>query len=113
MFLIFFFLSKKVILWDINTEANESVVQEIKARGGSVSAYTCDLSNSDDVYQTAAKVGFISQMSETCTCTSFTPASTLNISIYLNHNNYVYCSFIVMHLNTDIFPVYMHMYMYM
>ena len=64
MFLIFFFWSKKVILWDINTEANESVVQEIKARGGSVSAYTCDLSNSDDVYQTAAKVGFISQMSD-------------------------------------------------
>ncbi len=46
----------QVIIWDINASAGEAVIEEIKERGGSASYYTCDLSNSDSIYQTAAKV---------------------------------------------------------
>ena len=44
------------MLWDISTQANESVCEEICSNGGRAKAYTCDLRNKDDIYQTAAKV---------------------------------------------------------
>ncbi|CAH1773636.1 unnamed protein product [Owenia fusiformis] len=46
----------KVILWDINTEGVKETAAEINQNGGFARAYKCDVSNVDEVNQTAAKV---------------------------------------------------------
>lgn len=43
-------------MWDVNSEANNAVCEEIRGRGGRATAFTCDLSDKDQIYQTAAKV---------------------------------------------------------
>ncbi|XP_022089620.1 epidermal retinol dehydrogenase 2-like [Acanthaster planci] len=45
-----------VVLWDVNTAANEETSRMIQAFDGRVSAYTVDVTNADEVYKTAAKV---------------------------------------------------------
>ena len=49
-------LGCKLVLWDVNEEANQETASEIKKLGGQVSAYTVDLSKREDVYSVADKV---------------------------------------------------------
>jgi len=44
------------VLWDINDEALAQAADEIRAAGGKVSSYTCNVANKEMVYATAAKV---------------------------------------------------------
>jgi all-trans-retinol dehydrogenase (NAD+) len=44
------------VLWDINDEALAQAADEIRAAGGKVSSYTCNVANTEMVYATAAKV---------------------------------------------------------
>ena len=44
------------MLWDIDNASNTRVCEEIKSNGGRAIAYTCDLSNREQIYETAAKV---------------------------------------------------------
>lgn len=46
----------QVVLWDVNSEANNTVCEEIRSQGGRATAFTCDLSDKDQIYQTAARV---------------------------------------------------------
>ena len=45
-----------VVLWDINEENMDKVAEEIKSINGQVHSYVCDVTNKDEVYQTASKV---------------------------------------------------------
>jgi all-trans-retinol dehydrogenase (NAD+) len=45
-----------VVLWDIDAHSVGEACEEIKGSGGRATAFVCDLSNKDQVYQTAAKV---------------------------------------------------------
>ena len=49
-------LGAKVVLWDINNKAIESVAEEIRARKKQVYAYQCDLSSRDEIYRVAEQV---------------------------------------------------------
>jgi len=49
-------LGCKLVLWDINTEANEQTAAEVREFNTDAYAYTCDLSSSDAVYRTANRV---------------------------------------------------------
>ncbi len=49
-------LGAKVVLWDINKEANEAVADEIKKKGQTAYPFCCDCSKREDIYQTAAHV---------------------------------------------------------
>ena len=44
------------MLWDINEENMDKVAEEIKSINGQVRSYVCDVTNKDEVYQTASKV---------------------------------------------------------
>ena len=46
----------KVVLWDINAEAVNSVAKEIIAAGGVATPYECNLCDKDMVYRVASKV---------------------------------------------------------
>ena len=46
-----------VVLWDLNTEGNRAVEEEIKAKGKKAHAYTCDCSKKEDIYRVAEEVG--------------------------------------------------------
>lgn len=47
----------KLVLWDINDEGNQETASEIRKFGGHATTYTVDLSNREDVYTAADKVG--------------------------------------------------------
>lgn len=49
-------LGAKLILWDINTEANEAVAEEIKRMGKVAHAFSCDCSKREDIYRVADQV---------------------------------------------------------
>jgi len=49
-------LGCKLILWDINSEWINKVAAELRQLDVEVHTYTCDVANSDSVYQTANKV---------------------------------------------------------
>lgn len=49
-------LGARLVLWDINKTNNDRVVAEIKERGGTATAYICDVSKIDDIKDVAAKV---------------------------------------------------------
>lgn len=49
-------LGAKVVLWDVQKEANEATAEEIRAKGGSAIAFTVDLSNSEAIEDAAQKV---------------------------------------------------------
>lgn len=49
-------LGATLVLWDVNEETNDSVKEEIKAKGGAAYAFKVDCSNREDVYATADKV---------------------------------------------------------
>lgn len=46
----------RVVLWDINKDGNKAVAEEIKAKGKTAHAFTCDCSKREDIYQVADKV---------------------------------------------------------
>ncbi|XP_039962228.1 estradiol 17-beta-dehydrogenase 11-like [Bactrocera tryoni] len=56
-------LGAKLICWDVNEEANQQTVKDIKAYGGEAYAYTCDVTKRDAINALAEKVrqehGFI------------------------------------------------------
>lgn len=45
-----------VVVLDINEEANEETVKQIKAAGGKAQGFKCDISNREDVYRVAERV---------------------------------------------------------
>jgi all-trans-retinol dehydrogenase (NAD+) len=49
-------LGCKLVLWDINSEANEQTAAEVRQLNAEAFPYTCDLSKSDAVYRTANEV---------------------------------------------------------
>lgn len=49
-------LKATVVLWDINSKGIEESVKLVKAAGGNVYGYKCDLTNREDVYKVAEKV---------------------------------------------------------
>ena len=49
-------LGAKVVLLDINEQANSAVADEINASGNKAYAYACDCSKREAIYQTAAHV---------------------------------------------------------
>jgi len=49
-------LNATIVLWDINAKGIEESVKLVKAEGGRVFGYTCDLTNREDIYKVAAKV---------------------------------------------------------
>ena len=49
-------LGAKVVVWDINKEANDGVAAEIKGKGQTAFPYQCDCSKREEIYQTAAQV---------------------------------------------------------
>jgi all-trans-retinol dehydrogenase (NAD+) len=51
-----FFKGVKVVLWDINEKNMNKVVDEIKDVNGEAFSYVCDVTNKDEVYETASKV---------------------------------------------------------
>ena len=46
------------MLWDINTEANETTADMVREHGVSAHTYTVDLSSREDIYRTANKVRY-------------------------------------------------------
>lgn len=50
--------SCRLVLWDINKEANEETAAEVQRFGITVKTYTVDLSDAKQIYQAAEKVGF-------------------------------------------------------
>ena len=46
----------KVVMWDIDQDKLHDVVNEIKAFGGVVFPYECNLRNKDEIYKTAERV---------------------------------------------------------
>ena len=48
----------KLVLVDIDTKANEKTVEEITEFGGQAFAYTCDLTNREEIYRVAEEVNF-------------------------------------------------------
>lgn len=46
-----------VVVWDINTEALQTVESEIRAKGARAFTYRVDISKREQVYDTAEKVG--------------------------------------------------------
>ena len=62
-------LGAKLVLWDINQEANDAVREEIKAMGGVAHSYRVDCSKREEIYDTAAEVlRTISRLSHTPSC---------------------------------------------
>lgn len=53
------FENTTIIIWDINTEALQSVESEIRAKGARAFAYRVDVSKREQVYDTAEKVSFV------------------------------------------------------
>ena len=49
-------LKARMILIDVNKESNEETAKEIIQRGGNATAFTCDLSNKDEIYRVAEEV---------------------------------------------------------
>lgn len=49
-------LGAKLVLVDVNTKGNEETAKEIEAEGGTAYAFTCDLSNREDIYRAADQV---------------------------------------------------------
>ena len=49
-------LGAKLVLWDINREANEAVKEEVKALGGEAHAFKVDCSKREEIYKVAEKV---------------------------------------------------------
>lgn len=49
-------LGARLVLWDINKTNNERVAAEIKERGGTATAYVCDVSKIEDIKDVSAKV---------------------------------------------------------
>ncbi|ESP00211.1 hypothetical protein LOTGIDRAFT_200993 [Lottia gigantea] len=49
-------LGARVVLWDINKDNNDSVADEIRALGREAHAYTCDVTNFDDVHRVGQQV---------------------------------------------------------
>lgn len=49
-------LGAKLVLWDINQEANDAVREEIKALGGVAHSYRVDCSKRQQIYDTASEV---------------------------------------------------------
>ena len=45
-----------MVLWDINEKNMNKVVDEIKDVNGKAFSYVCDVTNKDEVYETASKV---------------------------------------------------------
>ena len=52
-------LGAKVVLWDINREGNEAVLEEIKSGGGMGYAYKVDCSKREEISEAADKVFLI------------------------------------------------------
>lgn len=46
----------RIVTWDINAEGNEETVRMIRSTGREAHAYTCDLSDREQVYKTAERV---------------------------------------------------------
>ena len=46
----------RLVLIDVNKEANEETAKEIIQKGGNATAFTCDLSNKDEIYRIAEEV---------------------------------------------------------
>ena len=46
-----------VVLWDIDTKANDAVAKEITGKGQVAHAFYCDCSKREDIYRTASQVG--------------------------------------------------------
>jgi len=49
-------LGCRLVLWDINSDGNEQTAAKLRQQNVKVHTYTCDVSNSDSVYNTAKKV---------------------------------------------------------
>ena len=49
-------LGAKLVLWDINKEANEAVAEEIKELGRTAHPYVCDCSKREEIYRVAEQV---------------------------------------------------------
>lgn len=49
-------LGAKLVLWDINQEANDAVRDEIKGMGGVAHSYRVDCSKKEEIYNTASEV---------------------------------------------------------
>ena len=49
-------LNATLVLWDIDTQANDSVAREIQCKGKRVYAYTVDISQKESVYKMANRV---------------------------------------------------------
>ncbi|XP_005304729.3 retinol dehydrogenase 10-like [Chrysemys picta bellii] len=45
-----------LVLWDIDTDGNEKTVVQVRELGAKAYAYTCDVSQREDVYNTAERV---------------------------------------------------------
>ena len=46
----------RLVLVDINEEANLKTAEEIRAEGGNATTFTCDLSQKNDIYRVAEEV---------------------------------------------------------
>ena len=44
------------MLWDVNSEGNQAVAEEIKEKGKKAHAYTCDCSKREEIYRVAEEV---------------------------------------------------------
>lgn len=49
-------LNVKIVLWDINEEANNRVAEKLREQGATVFAFRCDITNKDEVYRVAEEV---------------------------------------------------------
>lgn len=49
-------LGAKLVLWDINQEANDAVKEEIKAVGGVAHSFKVDCSKREEIYAAASEV---------------------------------------------------------
>lgn len=45
-----------LVLWDVNKSGNEGTARLVREIGGKAHTYVCDISKSEAVYETAAKV---------------------------------------------------------
>lgn len=53
------FENTTIIIWDINTEALQSIESEIRAKGARAFSYRVDVSKREQVYDTAQKVSVV------------------------------------------------------
>ena len=74
-------LGAKLILWDINKEANEAVAEEIKELGKTAHPYVCDCSKREEIYRVAEQVTLHAKHAckQDCTCDTSLEATGFNI----------------------------------